>query len=101
MKIDLMTAFFHQLKNIALKNKNVFFITADHGAWALEDFKNPYSTSAAAVRSSSNATSAANMDQYVGHTNISASGNDVSIGTCHETPCKTAGNFTVTKVQVE
>ncbi len=40
MKIDLMTAFFHQLKNIALKNKNVFFITADHGAWALADFKN-------------------------------------------------------------
>ena len=39
MKIDLMTAFFHQLKNIALKNKNVFFITADHGAWALADFK--------------------------------------------------------------
>ena len=40
MKIDLMTAFFHQLKNVALKDKNVFFITADHGAWALEDFKN-------------------------------------------------------------
>ena len=39
MKIDLMTAFFHQLKNIALKNKNVFFITADNGAWALADFK--------------------------------------------------------------
>ena len=39
MKIDLMTAFFDRLKTIALKDKNVFFITADHGAWALSEFK--------------------------------------------------------------
>ena len=39
MQIDLMTAFFHQLKILALKDKNIFFITADHGAWALSDFK--------------------------------------------------------------
>ena len=39
MQIDLMTAFFNQLKILALKDKNIFFITADHGAWALSDFK--------------------------------------------------------------
>jgi transketolase len=39
MQIDLMTAFFNQLKFLALKDKNIFFITADHGAWALSDFK--------------------------------------------------------------
>lgn len=39
MKIDLMTAFFDRLKTIALKDKNIFFITADHGAWALSEFK--------------------------------------------------------------
>lgn len=39
MKIDLMTAFFDRLKSIALKDKNIFFITADHGAWALSEFK--------------------------------------------------------------
>ena len=39
MPIDLMTAFFHQLKTLALKDKDIFFITADHGAWALADFK--------------------------------------------------------------
>ena len=39
MQIDLMTAFFQQLKILALKDKNIFFITADHGAWALSDFK--------------------------------------------------------------
>ena len=39
MKIDLMTAFFDRLKTLALKDKNIFFITADHGAWALAEFK--------------------------------------------------------------
>ena len=38
--IDIMTAFFRELKNIGLKDKNLFFISADHGAWALSDFKN-------------------------------------------------------------
>ena len=68
---------------------------------ALSDFKNPYDTSNAAVRASSNATSAATMDQYVGSTNISNDGDDVLIGTCNVKPCKTAGNYTVTTVQVE
>ena len=34
-----MTAFFRELRNIGLKDKNLFFISADHGAWALSDFK--------------------------------------------------------------
>ena len=38
-KIDLMTAFFSQLEKLGKKDKNVFFITADHGAWALAKFK--------------------------------------------------------------
>ena len=68
---------------------------------ALADFKNPYKTSSVAVRETSNAVTAAKMDKYVGNTNVSASGSDVSIATCHETPCSTSGNFTVTTVLVE
>ena len=37
--IDVMTAFFQQLELFGKKDKNVFFITADHGAWALSSFK--------------------------------------------------------------
>ena len=39
MQVDLMTAFFNQLKILALKDENIFFITADHGAWALSNLK--------------------------------------------------------------
>jgi transketolase len=39
LKVDIMTAFFNRLSSIAKKDKNVFFITADHGAWALSHFK--------------------------------------------------------------
>ena len=38
-KIDIMTAFFHELEVYGEKDKNLFFITADHGAWALAGFK--------------------------------------------------------------
>ncbi len=38
-KIDIMTAFFRRLKDLAIKNKKIFFITADHGAWALSEYK--------------------------------------------------------------
>ena len=37
--IDIMTAFFHELENFGKKDKNLFFISADHGAWALANFK--------------------------------------------------------------
>lgn len=37
--VDLMTAFFDRLSNLATRDKKVFFITADHGAWALSNFK--------------------------------------------------------------
>ena len=37
--IDIMTAFFDRLSNLAKKDKKIFFITADHGAWALANFK--------------------------------------------------------------
>ncbi len=35
----MMTAFFLQLEKIGKKDKNIFFMTADHGAWALAKFK--------------------------------------------------------------
>ena len=37
--IDIMTAFFRQLQYYGEKEKDVYFISADHGAWALADFK--------------------------------------------------------------
>ena len=37
--IDIMTAFFRQLQYYVKKDRNVYFISADHGAWALADFK--------------------------------------------------------------
>tara|TARA_Y100001958_G_C21226337_1_gene551788 strand:- start:316 stop:1290 length:975 start_codon:yes stop_codon:yes gene_type:complete len=36
---DIMTAFFSELEKIGKKDKNVIFLTADHGAWALSKFK--------------------------------------------------------------
>jgi len=38
--IDIMTAFFRQLEHFGKKDKNLYFVTADHGAWALANFKN-------------------------------------------------------------
>ena len=40
LKIDIMTAFFNSLSEAAKKNRKIFFITADHGAWAIENLKN-------------------------------------------------------------
>ena len=37
--IDIMTAFFKELAHFGKKDKNLFFVSADHGAWALADFK--------------------------------------------------------------
>ena len=37
--IDVMTAFFRQLEHYGKKDKNLHFITADHGAWALSSLK--------------------------------------------------------------
>jgi type IV pilus assembly protein PilA len=68
---------------------------------ALADFKNPYDTSKKALRDSSNALGGASSDANVGYTNVSASGTTISVGTCHETPCKTAENRNVTNVEVE
>ena len=36
---DIMTAFFSELEKIGKRDKNVLFLTADHGAWALAKFK--------------------------------------------------------------
>ena len=68
---------------------------------ALADFKNPYSTSDSAVRSSNNAAQGAAMDTYIGATNISASGKVITIASCHEKPCQTAANHKSMTVEVE
>ena len=37
--IDIMTSFFRRLEQLGTKDKDVYFITADHGAWALSQFR--------------------------------------------------------------
>jgi len=37
--VDIPSAFFNELCEIAKKDRNVLFLTADQGAWALEGFK--------------------------------------------------------------
>ena len=64
---------------------------------ALSDFKNPYSTGDKAVRSKT--TYAADAD--VGFTNLSASGDNVNIGTCFATACSSGDNRTSNQVKVE
>jgi type IV pilus assembly protein PilA len=64
---------------------------------ALADFKNPYSTSTKAVRSSNKW----GTDADVGYTSVSSSGNDVIIRTCSSTPCSNSDNRAESKVTVE
>ena len=59
---------------------------------ALADFKNPYSTSASAVRDSSS-TPKAKAD--MGYVNVSASGDTITVTTCFQNDCKTAATDTV------
>lgn len=69
---------------------------------ALADFKNPYDTSKKAVKDVSNAETSAKSDTNVGQTNIGTSqGTTVVVGTCHETSCGTAANYTITSILVE
>ena len=71
--------------------------TIDAAVKALSDFKNPYVTSAAAVQKKGQPTA----DGDVGITTMRASGNDITIETCFETSCGTAGNRTSNLVKVE
>ena len=64
---------------------------------ALQDFKNPYSTSDRAVRSSSSSTN----DADVGFTSVAAAGSLVMIRTCFETACSTAANRDAKSVTIE
>ena len=68
---------------------------------ALSSFKNPYDTSSGAVASTSAANTFAATDGNVGYSGLASSGTTISIGTCHVTPCKTAGNNTITNIKVE
>lgn len=64
---------------------------------ALGDFKNPYVTANAAVVSAGAYTTNGNA----GVTGVSASGSTITIGTCIEEPCSTAGNTQTNTVLVE
>jgi hypothetical protein len=64
---------------------------------ALADFKNPYDTTAVAVRTSASSTT----DADVGFTSLQSSGNVVTVRTCYETACSATGNRTETQVIVE
>jgi type IV pilus assembly protein PilA len=68
---------------------------------ALSSFKNPYDTSKGAMEGTTNITSFSTNDGNVGFTGLSSSGSTISVGTCHVTPCKTGGNYTVTSIEVE
>ena len=67
---------------------------------ALADFKNPYDTSKKAVRSVGN-SSEATKDSSLGYSNLSSSGDTITVGSCNVTPCSTSGNFTTTAIVVE
>ncbi len=71
--------------------------TIDAAVLALADFKNPYATSTKAVQKKGQPTS----DADVGITTMRANGNDITIETCYETSCGTAGNRTSNLVKVE
>ena len=64
---------------------------------ALADFKNPYDTSKAAVRSSTSWK----VDTDVGYSSLSATGDIVYVRTCFETGCSASANRTETSVTVE
>ena len=72
-------------------------LTCSGNTGALEDFKNPYSTSNKAVTNGGN-TSA---DTDVGYVRMSASGATITIATCWATSCGTSTNITSNTVQVE
>jgi len=64
---------------------------------ALEDFKNPYSTSSAAVTNGGASTA----DTDVGFVRMNASGNTITITTCFATGCSTTTNVATNTVTVE
>tara|TARA_Y100000389_G_C17276786_1_gene420844 strand:+ start:75 stop:539 length:465 start_codon:yes stop_codon:yes gene_type:complete len=64
---------------------------------ALSDFKNPYATNDAAVRSKATSTN----DADVGYSSLNASGDNVEIRTCFETACSSNVNKKKSSVQVE
>ena len=64
---------------------------------ALSDFKNPYNTNTAAIRSSGSFGN----DRDVGYTSIVTSGTDINVLTCYVTPCSSNGNRTSTIIAVE
>jgi type IV pilus assembly protein PilA len=59
--------------------------------------KNPYSTANNAVRSSNSNSSTAD----IGYISLSASGNDITIKSCHKDACSTTANRQESKVSVE
>jgi type IV pilus assembly protein PilA len=72
--------------------------TVDAAVLALSDFKNPYSTSNAAVRKSGSYKA----DADIGYSSLSASGTKIYVRTCFDVTCSASvKNRTETIVEVE
>ena len=82
--------------NLTCKN-NTAAKTVDAAVKALQDFKNPYSTSDAGVRKSASFTQAAD----IGFVNLAASGSNITVTTCFYTGCTSSANRTATTIAVE
>ena len=65
---------------------------------ALSDFKNPYSTSASAVRDSSS-TPSAKAD--MGYVNVAASGDTITVTTCFQNDCAKGGSTDSVENEIE
>ena len=65
---------------------------------ALADFKNPYSTSASAVRDSSS-TPSAKAD--MGYVNVAASGDTITVTTCFQNDCAKGGSTDSVENEIE
>ena len=71
---------------------------AEAAAKALADFKNPYSTSNAAVTHTPTTT---NNDSDVGYTRVIQGTGKVTVSTCFATSCGTSSNVTSNDIKIE
>ena len=68
---------------------------------ALSDFKNPYSTSAAAVVNTGSSTSDADVGKVILTTTTVSGTVEIYVKSCHKATCATTGNNTSSTIQVE
>ena len=68
---------------------------------ALSEFKNPYSTSAAAVVNTGSSTSDTDVGKVILTTATVSGTVEIYVKSCHKTTCATTGNNTSSTIQVE